>query len=54
MLLSNLPYAAPLLSLALLWTVAVVTPGPNFFNTAQLAASCSRRQGVVATAGVAA
>lgn len=53
MLLSNLPYAAPLLSLALLWTVAVVTPGPNFFNTAQLAASCSRRHGVVASAGVA-
>lgn len=53
MLFPSLPYAAPLLSLALLWTVAVVTPGPNFFNTAQLAASCSRRHGVVASAGVA-
>ena len=53
MLLADLPYAAPLLSLGLLWTVAVVTPGPNFFNTAQLAASCSRRHGVVASAGVA-
>ena len=53
MLFSDLPYAAPLLSLGLLWTVAVVTPGPNFFNTAQLAASCSRRHGVVASAGVA-
>ena len=53
MLFSDLPYVAPLLSLGLLWTVAVVTPGPNFFNTAQLAASCSRRHGVVASAGVA-
>ncbi|MFL1551667.1 lysine transporter LysE [Pseudomonas sp. IB20] len=53
MLFSDLPYAAPLLSLGLLWAVAVVTPGPNFFNTAQLAASCSRRHGVVASAGVA-
>ncbi|QDH63168.1 MULTISPECIES: LysE family transporter [Pseudomonas] len=49
----NPAYVAPLVSLALLWTVAVVTPGPNFFNTAQLAASCSRRHGVVASAGVA-
>ncbi|MGC6372538.1 LysE family transporter [Pseudomonas sp. K2I15] len=51
--LFNPAYAAPLASLALLWTVAVVTPGPNFFNTAQLAASCSRRHGVVAASGVA-
>lgn len=51
--LQHLTYAAPLLSLALLWTVAVVTPGPNFFTTAQLAASCSRRHGVVAASGVA-
>lgn len=49
----NPAYVAPLVSLALLWTVAVVTPGPNFFNTAQLAANCSRRHGVVASAGVA-
>ena len=48
-----LTYVAPLLSLALLWTVAVITPGPNFFTTAQLAASCSRRHGVVAAMGVA-
>ena len=48
-----LAYVAPLLSLALLWTVAVITPGPNFFTTAQLAASCSRRHGVVAAMGVA-
>ena len=48
----NPAYVAPLVSLALLWAVAVVTPGPNFFNTAQLAASCSRRHGVVASAGV--
>jgi threonine/homoserine/homoserine lactone efflux protein len=49
----HLMYAGPLLSLALLWTVAVVTPGPNFFTTAQLAASCSRRHGVFAALGVA-
>ncbi|OLF51952.1 LysE family translocator [Pseudomonas chlororaphis] len=51
--LSHLSYAGPLLSLALLWTVAVVTPGPNFFTTAQLAASCSRRHGLAAALGVA-
>lgn len=50
---SEMMYAAPLLSLALLWTVAVVTPGPNFFNIAQLAASQSKRHGVVAALGVA-
>ncbi|MCU1761303.1 LysE family transporter [Pseudomonas sp. 14P_8.1_Bac3] len=49
----HLSYAAPLLSLALLWTVAVITPGPNFFNVAQLAASQSKRHGVVASLGVA-
>lgn len=51
--ISHVSYAAPLLSLALLWTVAVVTPGPNFFNIAQLAASQSKRHGVVAALGVA-
>ena len=51
--MSHLSYAAPLLSLALLWTVAVVTPGPNFFNIAQLAASQSKRHGVMAALGVA-
>jgi len=51
--ISPVGYIAPLLSLALLWTVAVVTPGPNFFNTAQVAASCSRRHGVVAALGIA-
>jgi len=51
--LSPMSYLVPLLSLALLWTVAVVTPGPNFFNIAQLAASRSRRHGVVAAMGVA-
>lgn len=53
MSLANVMYVTPLLSLGLLWTVAVVTPGPNFFNTAQLAARCSRRHGVVASLGVA-
>ncbi|AXK53794.1 LysE family translocator [Pseudomonas protegens] len=50
---SYLVYLAPLLSLALLWSVAVITPGPNFFTTAQLAASCSRRHGLFASLGVA-
>lgn len=48
----NSAYTAPLASLAVLWTVAVVTPGPNFFNTARLAASCSRRHGVMTSVGV--
>lgn len=49
----NVAYVAPLVSLGLLWIVAVVTPGPNFFNIAQLAANGSRRQGVAASAGLA-
>lgn len=44
---------APLLSVALLWTVAVVTPGPNFFTTARIAAVHSRRHGIIAALGVA-
>lgn len=46
-------YVAPLLSVALLWAVAVVTPGPNFFTTARIAAVHSRRHGLVAALGVA-
>ena len=53
MTLPHWAYAAPLVSLGLLWIVAVVTPGPNFFNIAQLAANGSRRHGVAASAGVA-
>ncbi len=49
----HLLYAGPLISLALLWVVAVVTPGPNFFTTAQLAASNSRKHGVACALGVA-
>ncbi len=44
---------APLLSVALLWAVAVVTPGPNFFTTARIAAVQSRRHGFIAALGVA-
>ncbi|WP_442962581.1 LysE family transporter [Pseudomonas nitroreducens] len=44
---------APLLSVALLWAVAVVTPGPNFFTTARIAAVHSRRHGLIAALGVA-
>lgn len=46
-------YVAPLLSLALLWAVAVITPGPNFFTTARIAAVHSRRHGLIAALGVA-
>lgn len=46
-------YVAPLLSVALLWAVAVVTPGPNFFTTARIAAVHSRRHGLIAALGVA-
>ncbi|BBP77482.1 LysE family transporter [Pseudomonas gingeri] len=49
----HLMYAGPLISLALLWAVAVVTPGPNFFTTAQLAAGNSRKHGVACALGVA-
>jgi hypothetical protein len=40
--LFNPAYAAPLVSLALLWTVAVVMPGPNSFNAAQVAGPIRR------------
>ena len=43
----------PLISLALLWLVAVVTPGPNFFAVAQTAARHSWRRGVATASGVA-
>ncbi|MBB4866650.1 RhtB (resistance to homoserine/threonine) family protein [Pseudomonas nitritireducens] len=46
-------YFAPLLSVALLWIVAVITPGPNFFTTARIAAVHSRRHGLIAALGVA-
>lgn len=49
----HLLYAGPLISLALLWVVTVVTPGQNFFITAQLAASNSRKHGLVCALGVA-
>ena len=35
---------AVLLSVAGLWTIAVITPGPNFFLTAQTAIGISRRE----------
>lgn len=45
-------YFAPLLSVAVLWAVAVITPGPNFFTTARIAAVHSRRHGLIAAFGV--
>lgn len=41
------------LGVAAIWTVAVVTPGPNFFLTAQLAAGRSRRHALWAVLGIA-
>lgn len=51
--MSTASHVAPLLSLALLWAVAVITPGPNFFTTARIAAVHSRRHGLIAALGVA-
>ena len=41
-----------LLSIVAIWTVAAVTPGPNFFVTVQTAAAHSRRLGIMTVAGV--
>ena len=41
-----------LAAVAGMWTVAAVTPGPNFLMIARLSASRSRRQGLAAVAGV--
>lgn len=42
----------PLLTIAGLWTVAAVTPGPNFLLTIRLAAARSRVAGLAAVAGI--
>ena len=41
-----------LLAVALLWSFAVVSPGPNFLVTARLAITRSRREGLRAVAGI--
>jgi threonine efflux protein len=42
-----------MLSVATLWALAVVSPGPNFLMTARLAIGGSRRAGLRAVAGIA-
>jgi threonine efflux protein len=42
-----------LLSVATLWALAVVSPGPNFLLTARLAIARSRRAGLQAVSGIA-
>src|SRR4030088_68056 len=42
-----------LLTVASIWLVAAVTPGPNFLLTAQIAAAQSRARGLAAVAGIA-
>lgn len=44
--------AQSLLSVAALWTVAVVTPGPNFLMTSRLAVAESRRSALWAVLGI--
>jgi len=46
-------YAALLLSVVTLWTLAVVSPGPNFILTARLAIARPRRQAMRAVGGIA-
>lgn len=41
-----------LFSIATIWAIAAVTPGPNFFVTIQTAAAHSRRLGIMTVAGV--
>lgn len=42
-----------LLSVATLWALAAVSPGPNFLLTARIAITRSRRDGIEAVAGIA-
>jgi threonine/homoserine/homoserine lactone efflux protein len=44
---------AALLSVALLWALAAISPGPNFLMTARVAVTRSRRAGFSALAGIA-
>jgi threonine efflux protein len=46
-------YAAILISVATLWTLAVVSPGPNFLLTARLAIARPKRQAMQAVGGIA-
>lgn len=46
------PLLQPLLSVAVIWLVAVVTPGPNFLAAAGVAARDTRLAGLWAVAGI--
>ena len=48
-----MPWHAQLLTVASIWLVAAVSPGPNFLLTAQIAAAQSRTRGLAAVAGIA-
>ena len=41
-----------LLSVAILWALAVISPGPNFLMTVRLSITRSRRDGILAVAGI--
>src|ERR1700748_1866932 len=43
---------APLLMVATIWTVAALTPGPNFFMAVRVSATQSRMIGLMTTAGI--
>jgi len=47
-----MPFLVSLLSVAALWAVAVVTPGPNFLVTARLAVEQTRMAGLQAVMGI--
>ena len=47
-----MPFSVCLLSVAALWTAAVVTPGPNFLVTARLAVGQTRVAGLQAVMGI--
>jgi threonine/homoserine/homoserine lactone efflux protein len=47
-----MPSLTPLLMVAAIWTVAAITPGPNFLMTLRISATQSRAQGLMAVAGI--
>ena len=48
-----MPWHTQLLTVASVWLVAAVSPGPNFLLTAQIAAAQSRARGLAAVGGIA-
>jgi len=47
-----MPSLTPLLMVAAIWTVAAITPGPNFLMTLRISATQSRATGLMAVAGI--